>query len=65
MYRRTDADERTAQATIRLATKVRLLSLASGDSTSPGVEITGDGGVLERLVAVLDKPDPGFDIVTP
>ncbi|KGI70237.1 MBL fold metallo-hydrolase [Mycolicibacterium rufum] len=65
VYRRTDADENTAQATIRLATKVRLLSLAAGDATSPGVEITGDAAVLEKLVGVLDKPDPGFDIVTP
>ncbi|BBX67841.1 alkyl/aryl-sulfatase [Mycolicibacterium psychrotolerans] len=65
VYRKVDADGQTAQATIRLATKVRLLSLAAGDATSPGVEITGDGGVLEQLVAVLDKPDPGFDIVTP
>lgn len=65
VYRKVDADDQTAQATIRLATKVRLLSLAAGDATSPGVEIIGDGGVLEQLVAVLDKPDPGFDIVTP
>ena len=65
VYRKVDADDRTAQATIRLATKVRLLSLAAGDATSPGVEIAGDSGVLEQLVGVLDKPDPGFDIVTP
>ncbi|MBI5339042.1 MAG: MBL fold metallo-hydrolase [Mycolicibacterium rufum] len=65
VYRKVDADEQTAQATIRLATKVRLLSLAAGDATSPGVEITGDAEVLTALVGVLDKPDPGFDIVTP
>ncbi|KMO73617.1 alkyl/aryl-sulfatase [Mycolicibacterium chubuense] len=65
VYRKVDADDQTAQATIQLATKVRLLSLAAGDATSPGVEITGDGEVLTALVGVLDKPDPGFDIVTP
>ena len=65
VYRKVDADEQTAQATLRLATKVRLLSLAAGDTTSPGVEILGDAAVLAQLVDVLDKPDPGFDIVTP
>ncbi|MEW5810639.1 MAG: alkyl sulfatase dimerization domain-containing protein [Actinomycetota bacterium] len=65
VYRKTDADDATAQATIRLATKVRLLTLAAGDTASPGVEIGGDAGVLTQLVDVLDKPDPGFDIVTP
>ncbi len=65
VYRKVAADEQTAQATIRLATKVRLLSLAAGDATSPGVEITGDALVLGKLVGVLDRPDPGFDIVTP
>ncbi|RZT25028.1 alkyl sulfatase BDS1-like metallo-beta-lactamase superfamily hydrolase [Mycobacterium sp. BK558] len=65
VYRKVDADEQTAQATIRLATKVRLLSLAAGDATSPGVEIIGDAEALTALVGVLDRPDPGFDIVTP
>ena len=65
VYRKTAADAATAQVTIRLETKVRLLTLATGDSTSPGVEISGDAGVLSALVGVLDKPDPGFDIVTP
>ena len=65
VYRKVDADEQTAQAALRLATKVRLLSLAAGDTTSPGVEILGDAAVLAQLVDVLDKPDPGFDIVTP
>jgi alkyl sulfatase BDS1-like metallo-beta-lactamase superfamily hydrolase len=27
--------------------------------------IEGDAGVLARLVAVLDAPDPDFAIVTP
>ncbi len=65
VYRKVAADEGTAQATIRLATRVRLLTLAAGDNASPGLEITGDAEVLAALVGVLDKPDPSFNIVTP
>lgn len=65
VYRKVAADEASAQATIRLATKVRLLSLAAGDNTSPGVEISGDADTLAALVGVLDKPDPAFNIITP
>ena len=65
VYRKVPADSGTAQATVQLATKVRLLTLAAGDNASPGLEITGDAGVLVSLVAVLDKPDPDFNIVTP
>ncbi|WP_370328876.1 alkyl/aryl-sulfatase [Mycolicibacterium hippocampi] len=65
VYRKTPVDEAAAQATVRLATKLRLLTLVAGDNTSPGLEITGDASVLESLVGVLDKPDPGFNIVTP
>ncbi|PRC60867.1 hypothetical protein C6A85_15385, partial [Mycobacterium sp. ITM-2017-0098] len=50
---------------VRLATKLRLLSLAMGDNTSPGLEIAGDAQVLTSLVSVLDKPDPNFNIITP
>ncbi len=65
IYRKVAADAGTAQATVALANKVRLLTLAAGDNTSPGVEITGDPEVLSSLVGVLDKPDPAFNIVTP
>ncbi|MBX7431061.1 MBL fold metallo-hydrolase [Mycobacterium sp. Y57] len=65
VYRKVAADDTSAQATVRLASKVRLLTLAAGDNTSPGVEITGDAGVLASLTSVLDKPDPSFNIVTP
>ncbi len=30
-----------------------------------GIAVEGDQGVLGRLMAVLDEPDPGFAIVTP
>ncbi|MDZ4270925.1 MAG: alkyl sulfatase dimerization domain-containing protein, partial [Mycobacterium sp.] len=65
VYRKVPADAATAQATLNLASKLRLLTLAAGDNTSPGLEVTGDAAVLESLVGVLDKPDPGFNIVTP
>lgn len=65
VYRKVAADAGTAQATVALATKVRLLTLAAGDNSSPGLQITGDAEVLSSLVGVLDKPDPAFNIVTP
>lgn len=65
VYRKVAADAATAQVTMRLDSKLRLLSLAAGDSTSPGLEIAGDAEVLTTLVSVLDKPDPKFNIVTP
>ncbi|GJF17562.1 MBL fold hydrolase [Mycolicibacterium cyprinidarum] len=65
VYRKVAAEAGTAQATVQLATKVRLLTLAAGDNTSPGLEISGDAEVLASLVSVLDRPDPDFNIVTP
>jgi alkyl sulfatase BDS1-like metallo-beta-lactamase superfamily hydrolase len=65
VYRQVDADEATANATLKLATKTRLLALAAGDFTSPGLEILGDPQALQQLVGVLDRPDPGFNIITP
>jgi alkyl sulfatase BDS1-like metallo-beta-lactamase superfamily hydrolase len=65
VYREAPADESTATATIRLATKMRLLAAAAGDFTSPGLETTGDAQALQTLLSVLDQPDPGFNIITP
>ena len=65
VYRKTDADESTAGATVKVANKVRLLALANGDLTSPGFELVGDAQVLQQLTESLDRPDPGFNIVTP
>ena len=65
VYRKVAADPATANATVTLATKVRLLLFAAGDATSSGVEITGDAAALTSLLGVLDKPDPSFAIVTP
>ncbi|KUI35180.1 alkyl sulfatase [Mycobacterium sp. IS-1496] len=65
VHRRVRADGESAQATIRLSDKLRLLAYAAGDTASPGVEIAGDEAALASIVGVLDRPDPGFDIVTP
>lgn len=65
VYRKVTADPATAQATVALANKLRLLTFAAGDSASAGLEITGDAAALSSLVAVLDRPDPDFDIITP
>jgi len=53
-----------ADAMIRI-TKPRMLALLAGDVQSPGIDITGDAGALQTLLAALDRPDPDFDIVTP
>ena len=42
-----------------------MLALLGGDVQSPGIDITGDAGALQTLLAALDRPDPDFDIVTP
>ncbi|MGI9124720.1 MAG: alkyl/aryl-sulfatase [Mycobacterium sp.] len=65
IYRKRTADPGTAIATITLAAKMRLMAAAFGDLNSPGLEITGDPSVLQALMSVLDRPDPGFNIITP
>jgi alkyl sulfatase BDS1-like metallo-beta-lactamase superfamily hydrolase len=45
-------------------TKPALLGLLAGQGTD-GVQAQGDIGVLQRLIGLLDEPDPGFAIVTP
>jgi alkyl sulfatase BDS1-like metallo-beta-lactamase superfamily hydrolase len=65
VYRKVPADEATAAATIKLANKSRLLMFAAGDADSPGLEVTGDAGALPSILAVLDRPNPSFNIVTP
>ena len=57
-------DASTADATIA-TTKPRMIGLLGGDLASPGLDITGDTGVLQTLLGVLDQGDPAFSIVTP
>ncbi|WP_430647118.1 alkyl/aryl-sulfatase [Agromyces sp. GXS1127] len=64
VYVEKAADESTAQATVSLA-KPRMLALIGGDRESAGIERTGDQGVLDRLMSVLQPGDPSFDIVLP
>ena len=65
VQRKRPADELTANATLTLATKMRLMAAAAGDFASPGLTVTGDIGALQSLLEVLDAPDPNFSIVTP
>jgi alkyl sulfatase BDS1-like metallo-beta-lactamase superfamily hydrolase len=65
VYRKAPADPATAQATVKLVNKLRLLAFAAGDADSAGLEIEGDANALPSLLAVVDRPDPGFNIVTP
>lgn len=58
-------DPATATVTIKLANKIRLLAVAMGDFSSPGLELSGDQTALQALLSVLDGPDPNFNIVTP
>lgn len=65
VHRKAAPDPATASVTVKLAGKIRLLSLATGDFASAGLELSGDRGALQALVDVLDGPDPSFNIVTP
>lgn len=65
VYREAPADESTADASVRLANKVRLIMFAAGDQASPGIDISGDPEALPKLLSVLDAPNPSFNIVVP
>ncbi|MDY6998149.1 MAG: alkyl sulfatase dimerization domain-containing protein [Actinomycetota bacterium] len=65
VYRKVPADPSTAQATLQLEDKLRLISLLGGDFDSPGLAISGDAAALQSLTSVLDQPDPSFNIITP
>jgi alkyl sulfatase BDS1-like metallo-beta-lactamase superfamily hydrolase len=65
VHRKVAADPATATATVTVVNKLRLLMFATGDTTSPGVEMAGDATSMASLLGVLDKPDPSFGIVTP
>jgi alkyl sulfatase BDS1-like metallo-beta-lactamase superfamily hydrolase len=45
-------------------TKPALLGLLAGGGLA-GVQTAGDAGLIQRLLGLLDQPDPGFPIVTP
>ncbi|MEV8274756.1 alkyl sulfatase dimerization domain-containing protein [Microbacterium sp. NPDC077184] len=63
IYRQRDIlDEPDVTLTL---TKARLIAVAGGDLTSPGLELSGDTGALGALLGVLDQGDTAFNIVTP
>jgi alkyl sulfatase BDS1-like metallo-beta-lactamase superfamily hydrolase len=65
VQRRVPADAATASVTIKLDNAFRLLMLATGDFSSPGVEISGEQAALQQFLGVIERPDPSFNIVTP
>ncbi|WP_197501671.1 alkyl/aryl-sulfatase [Mycobacterium sp. 852002-51057_SCH5723018] len=65
VYRKVAADPATATVTVKLDSKFRLLAMAVGDFTSPGLELSGDQSALQAFLGALDQPDPNFNIVTP
>ncbi len=65
VYRKAAADATTATVTVQLDSKFRLLAVAMGDFSSPGLEISGDRTALQAFLGVLDQPNPNFNIVTP
>lgn len=65
IHRKVAADPATANATVTVGNKVRLVTAALGDISSPGFEVSGDESVLQTFLSVLDQPNPAFNIVTP
>ncbi|GLZ76686.1 beta-lactamase-like protein [Actinorhabdospora filicis] len=57
-------DPKRGEAGLRVTTtKLGLLGLLAGKRE--GVEFDGDASLIERLVGVIELPDPNFAIVTP
>jgi alkyl sulfatase BDS1-like metallo-beta-lactamase superfamily hydrolase len=65
VYRKIPPDPASATVTVQVASKIRLLTAAFGDFSSPGLELIGDETALRALLGALDEPDPSFNIVTP
>ncbi|OKH64613.1 alkyl sulfatase [Mycobacterium sp. SWH-M5] len=65
VHRKASPDDPSAQATVTVVDKTRLLAFFVGDTAMPGLQISGDAEVLPSLLRVLDRPDPNFNIVTP
>ncbi|MYT70456.1 MULTISPECIES: alkyl sulfatase dimerization domain-containing protein [unclassified Streptomyces] len=60
------SDEKAdADAGVALSmTKVQLLGLLGGKGLGD-IEVSGDASLLQKVLAVVEKPDPSFAIVTP
>jgi alkyl sulfatase BDS1-like metallo-beta-lactamase superfamily hydrolase len=57
------SDNRAADLTVTLTKPQLLLLLATGQPD--GIDMSGDLGVVERLLSLTDNPNPDFAIVTP
>ena len=61
----TENPRSTTPADLTLTlTKAQLLGLLGGQGLA-GIDVDGDPGVLARLLALTDTPDPSFAVVTP
>jgi alkyl sulfatase BDS1-like metallo-beta-lactamase superfamily hydrolase len=65
VYRKVAGNTATADVVVKLGSKFRLLLVAGGDFTSPGLDISGNQAALQAFLGVLDEPDQNFNIVTP
>ncbi|EUA85244.1 hypothetical protein I551_8298 [Mycobacterium ulcerans str. Harvey] len=65
VYRKASADASTANATIKLAGKLRLVTLAAGDQTSPASRSVATRKPCNPLSVCSTGPNPDFNIVTP
>jgi alkyl sulfatase BDS1-like metallo-beta-lactamase superfamily hydrolase len=65
VHRNVPADSETANVTVTVSNKMRLLAVVMGDAGSPGLDVSGDRSALQAFLAALDRPDPAFNIVTP
>lgn len=65
VHRLKNERDQAADAGIIIANRLRMLAFLAGDQESPGLEISGDGAKLGKLISVLDDADPAFNIVLP
>ncbi len=63
-YRRPDSAATPPPDLALTLSKTQLLGLLAGHGLD-GITVTGDPATLQRLLGVLDNPDPSFAIVTP
>lgn len=65
IHRKRAARDKPADLRIAAQSALRLIAFFAGDTSSAGITMTGDTGVLAKLIEVLDTPDPSFNIVLP
>ena len=65
VYRKVPADESTARRDRQAREQAAAAGFRGRRRRLAGLEITGDANALPSIIAVLDRPDPGFNIVAP